>query len=104
MNELTRVSEIVKHILETEPETRNNDGLLYVKVCQYFNPSIDLFPFGVVMANLNSYNLPPAETVRRARAKIQAKNEHLQANKTVKEYRAENELKYKAFALDMQYE
>lgn len=104
MNELKNIAAVVKFILETEPDTRNNDGLLYVRVCQYFNPSINLFPFGTVMANQKSYNLPGAETVRRARQKIQAANEHLKANKTVKEYRAENELKYKAFALDMQYE
>lgn len=104
MNELKNVAAVVKFILETEPDTRNNDGLLYVRVCQWFNPSIDRFPFGLVMANQNSYNLPPAESVRRARQKIQAQYEHLKANKTVKEYRAENELKYKAFALDMQYE
>lgn len=104
MNELKNVAAVVKFILETEPDTRNNDGLLYVRVCQYFNPSIDMFPFGVVMSNQRSYNLPGAETVRRARQKVQEKYEHLKANKTVKEYRAENEVKYKAFALDMQYE
>ena len=101
MHELKKVSEIVEHILKTEPETRSNDGLLYVRVCQYFNPSIDRFPFGVVMANQKLYDIPPAESVRRARAKIQSKNEHLQADKTVKEYRAKSEIKYKAFALDM---
>ncbi len=104
MGELKHVSAVVKRILEEEPDTRNNDGLLYLRVCQYYNPSIAMFPFGPVMSNLNSYNLPPAESVRRARQKMQAQYEHLKANKTVKEHRAENELKYKAFALDMQYE
>ena len=100
MEQLKNVTAVVKFLLETEPQTRNNDGLLYVRVCQHFNPSIDLFPFGLVMQNQKIYNLPPAESVRRARAKIQAKNEHLRACKTVQEYRAENETKYKAFALD----
>jgi hypothetical protein len=104
MEQLKNVTAVVKHLLETEPQTRNNDGLLYVRVCQHYNPSIDLFPFGVVMQNQILYDIPSAETVRRARQKVQERNEHLKACKTVKEYRAENELKYKAFALDMQYE
>lgn len=100
MEQLKYISEIVKHLLETEPQTRNNDGLLYVRVCEYFNPSIACFPFGVVMANQKQYDLPPAESVRRARAKLQAKNEHLRACETVQKYRTENETKYKAYALD----
>jgi hypothetical protein len=102
--ELLQVKAVVKFLLETEPNTRNNDGLLYVRVCQCFNPSIDQFPFGVVMANQKQFNIPSAETVRRARQKLQAEFEHLKANKQVKEHRAVQEMKYKSFALDLIYE
>ena len=104
MDELKHITAIVKYILETEPDTRSNDGLLYVKVCQFYNPSIDLFPFGTVLANVRYFDIPPYSSVDRARRKIQAKYEHLKACKTVKGYRANNEIKYKAFALDMNYE
>lgn len=104
MKRLISVSADVKFLLENQPETRNSDSLLYVEVCKLHNPTVHLFPFGAVMANPKVYDLPQFESVRRARQKVQAENEHLKANKTVKEYRAENELKYKAFALDMQYE
>ena len=104
MDELKHITAIVKYILETEPDTRNNDGLLYVKVCKLYNPSIDLFPFGTVFANVRCFDIPPYNSVDRIRRRIQAKYEHLKACKTVKEYRAENEIKHKAYALDLNYE
>ena len=104
MEELKHISAVVKFILETEPKTRNDDNLLYVRVCQFYNPSIDKFPFGTVLANARMYDIPNMKSVERARRKLQAKYEHLKSSKTAKEYRAEEELKYTAFALDMQYE
>lgn len=104
MNDLKSISAKVKMILEEEPATRNSDELLYVKVCQQYNPSISVFPFGTVLPNYRTYGLPSMKSVERARRKVQEKNEHLKACKIVKECRAENELKYKSFALDMQYE
>ena len=98
--EFKHLTQVVRYILQTEPDTRSNDGLLFLRVCEQYNPSIALFPFGVVISNLNSYNLPNIESVRRTRQKIQAENEHLKACETVQEYRAENEIKYRAFALN----
>ena len=104
MDELRHISTIVKYILETEPATRKDDNLLYVRVCQFYNPSIAEFPFGTVLSNWYVYDIPNYKSVERARRRIQAKYEHLKSNKETKEYRAKEELKYKAFALDMQYE
>lgn len=33
--ELRTVKELVEHVLETKPKTRNSDTLLYIEVCKY---------------------------------------------------------------------
>lgn len=98
MNKLESIAALVKTILENHPETRNSDDLLYLKVCQHFNPSIGMFPFGTVFANLKTYDLPNIKSVERARRKIQAKHPELASDKKVKAARTEEEIKYKAFA------
>lgn len=104
MSKLKHISTIVKYILETEPETRNDDNKLYVKVCTFYNPSIDEFPFGLVFRNARMFGIPSYKSVERARRKLQKEYEHLKSSQTIKEYRAEEEIRYKAFALNMQYE
>ena len=97
-NKLIRISTLVKAILEECPETRNSDDLLYLKVCQYFNPSIGMFPFGTVIANLKIYDLPNIKSVERARRKIQAEHPELAAKQNVKDKRTKAEQDYKSFA------
>lgn len=104
MGKLKHISTIVKYILETEPATRNDDNLLYVRVCLFYNPSIDKFPFGTVFTNSRMFDIPSYKSVERSRRKLQREYEHLKSSQTIKEYRAAEELRYKAFALNMQYE
>lgn len=104
MDNLNNITKLVKHFLETDPATRNNDGLLYLKVCQLYNPDIAEKNFGEVMINARFYNLPNIKSVERTRRKMQEKYEHLCASEQVKEYRAEMEMQHKAYALDLQYE
>ena len=33
--ELRTVKELVEHVLETKPKTRNSDTLLYIEACKY---------------------------------------------------------------------
>lgn len=96
--ELIKISTLVKAILIECPETRNSDDLLYLKVCQYFNPSIGMFPFGTVIANLKVYDLPNIKSVERARRKIQAENPELAPRQKVKAKRIKAEKDFREFA------
>lgn len=95
---LIKTSILVKAILVEFPETRNNDDLLYLKACQYFNPSIGMFPFGTVLTNAASYFIPSYKSVERARRKIQAENPELAPRQKVKAKRIKAEKDFREFA------
>lgn len=98
MNKLKNTKELVQAILENSPETRNSDMLLYFRVCQIKNAGALHLPFGAVITNLDRCKLPPFESVRRARQKIQAEFPHLAPCKKIEEFRAENEVEFREFA------
>ena len=93
--EFKQTSAIVKQILTDYPQTRNSDNLLYVKVVEKLNERALYKPFWDVMASMKELGLPCFETVRRSRQKIQAKYEHLRADETVQNFRADLQEDYK---------
>ena len=81
--ELKTTTDLVKDILEKVPETRNNDNLLYYRVCEKLNHVVLGLSFGMVLINQKEFNLPSIETVGRARRKVQEKYAHLRASDNV---------------------
>lgn len=102
MNDLNTTSKIVKHILNTDPHTRNSDSFLYLKVLEYIADQKGLlFPGMTVqyfLTNLSDLPFQNSETVRRTRQKLQAEYPELSANTDVKEMRAEKEKEYLNYA------
>ena len=96
-NKLYETKALVKQILEENEGARNSDNVLYVELCYRVNPSVMRLPFEDVVGNLASLGLPPFESVRRARQKLQADYPDLRACDEVALYRAENETAYKEF-------
>ena len=99
MTDILSVEGIVKSILQKDKKARNNDALLYLKVCKAIRPKACKLPFDVVMSQRNELGLPNYETVGRARRKLQAEDESLKADTSVKEARAEREKEFKNYAL-----
>jgi hypothetical protein len=89
---------LVKSILETIPETRSSDTLLYYEVCKVKNEYILDEPFGGVLRIFSKLGLPPFESVRRSRQKVQEEHPELAASAEVQVFRAENEEEYREFA------
>lgn len=98
MDNLEKFTTIVKKILESQPETRNSDNLLYYRVCVKLNKQVLSLPFGEVLLHLKDYNLPQFETVRRARQKIQHEFKELAGTKNVEKTRHENEKEFREYA------
>lgn len=98
MKHIKNTSDIVKHILEEVPGTRNDDDLLYCKVLECVNEECVKMPLHVFLKLRKHYKLPPFESVRRSRQKIQAAYPWLRANDTVEGYRAVNEEIVKKYA------
>jgi len=103
MDELKSVSKVVKRILETDPQTRNSDSFLYLKVAKCYArangfASFDKIPVTVFLEHMGAWKFPPFESVRRARQKIQAEYPELAACDRVSAMRSEKVSDYRAFA------
>lgn len=103
MNELKNTTALVKSILEQDKRCRNSDSFLYLKVLSAVGKQkgIDLEKMSVpyFLLNLHGAGFPGFETVRRTRQKLQQHHPELAACEAVEGFRAENEQKYKAYAL-----
>lgn len=102
MNDIHKTSAIVKAILEAKTETRNSDELLYREVLAVHGFEMDKdilsMSVGYFLRNMNLYNCPKFETVRRSRQKIQATYPELRPCKAVEDGRMQNEQLFRGFA------
>ena len=97
-SKLYETKELVKQVLEENERARNSDNELYILVCNKINPHVLYMPFCDVLRQLEEHSLPPFESVRRARQKIQAERPDLRPCDEVALFRAENETAYQEFA------
>lgn len=95
-------SDLVHEILKTEPECRNSDNILYLRVLQTIGKQngIDVNTMSVptLFVNMAAMKFPAFETVRRTRQKIQECNEELRPVATVGAYRTVLEEEYRDYA------
>lgn len=103
MNQLKTTRALVKRIMENDPQTRNSDSYLYLKVIEHIaaEKNISLANISVVkyLLHMKDLGFPPFESVRRSRQKIQEHHPELAACSKVEEKRMENEKEYRAFAV-----
>lgn len=100
--QLITTTNLVKMILETNPQARNSDSLLYLKVLEHcaLQKGIDLEYLSVsaFLTSMNIFGFPCFETVRRARQKIQSEHPELKGCAAVEAVRAENEQAFREYA------
>ena len=103
MLDLKNTTALVKSILEQDKQCRNSDSFLYLKVLSAIGKQkgIDIEKMSVTyfLVNLHGAGLPPFESVRRARQKVQAAYPELRACEAVEGFRAENEAQFRAYAV-----
>lgn len=100
---ISKVHDLVKEILESNSSARNSDNTLYTAVIQKLEPSLVDEPFWFVMANISELKLPPYETVRRTRQKIQAECPWLQATDKVVQERRGQIIEFREYAVSHGY-
>lgn len=102
MFDLKNTTALVKSILTHDEKCRNSDSFLYLKVLTEVGKQkgIDIEKMSIpyFFMNLHGAGLPPFESVRRARQKVQAAFPELAACDKVNDFRAQNESEYRAFA------
>ena len=103
MLDLKNTTALVKSILEQDKQCRNSDSFLYLKVLSAVakQKGIDIEKMTVpfFLMNLHGAGLPPFESVRRSRQKIQQHHPELAASEAVEGFRAENEREFRAYAV-----
>ena len=95
MNEIKATSKLVKKTLISHPDARNSDNYLYYVICkgQLEKQGLDInkISFSKALLNRKIYKLPPFETCRRSRQKIQKECPELAGTDEVEEVRSYNE-------------
>ena len=86
------LTKIVKRVLQENQDARDSDFRLVCWVYYYINPDVLGMPFSKVMWNHNELNIPPFETVRRTRQKLQ--HDHPELRGKVYEKRMEKQFEY----------
>lgn len=79
------ITEEVKKLLIEYPETRDSDLKLYIRIAE--KRGCERYPLCEVLSDLDFYDMPPFETVRRSRQKVQEFNPDLKASAAVQEAR-----------------
>ena len=99
---LIAITDLVKTLLAIDPQTRNSDSYLYLKVLEHtaVQKGIDLseFPVPYFLVHMKEYGFPPFESVRRSRQKLQREYPELKGCEAVQEARAENEVEFRQYA------
>lgn len=89
-------------VLESHPETRSSDDLLYYYICEkkLYEKGYGIvhMRFADVWLDRKEYGLPPFETVRRTRQKVQSQHPELRAAADVEAMRMALEDEYRDYA------
>lgn len=97
---LRNMTELVRTIMEQQPETRSSDNLLYIEVLKRCTSQNVLnMPVWAFYQHQREWQLPSIETVGRCRRKAQQENPHLKAKPEVEGFRYDNETKFIEFAV-----
>lgn len=73
MNEVKTIENNVLEILKKYPETRQDDMALILRYYIIYGAKcIEYMPFGEVLSNYKSFELPCFESIRRARQRVQS--------------------------------
>lgn len=98
MPDLKTTKALVKSILEQDEQARNSDSFLYFRLLERIDKAILTVPVHDFLLGMGLNGIPPFESVRRTRQKIQAECPWLASCEKVSAMRAENEQIYRKFA------
>ena len=100
---LRNMTELVRTIMEQQPETRSSDNLLYIEVLRHYTAETGIqalnLPVWMLYQHLTEWQIPSIETVGRCRRKAQQENPHLKAKPEVEDFRYDKETEFIGFAV-----
>lgn len=84
MERLKKVEAVVEKILDIRKDTRENDDILYLCVCEYFHRGISSMVLKDFLKSRKETGCPNFETVRRTRQKVFERRPELKPAKVTK--------------------
>lgn len=81
MKRLKNVEHVVENILNTMEDSRGNDDILYLYVCEHFNDKVSSMTLKNFLITRKATGCPTFETVRRTRQKVFEKRPELKPKK-----------------------
>ena len=100
--ELKTTTDLVRHILQQNPQARSSDNCLYYMVLSAIGKKngVDIERMSIphFLFHLKDYGFPGFETVRRSRQKLQAEHPELAACDAVEGQRILNEQTFRDYA------
>jgi hypothetical protein len=99
MRSLKKTEEVVEKILDMRKDTRENDDILYLCVCEYFHRGASSMTLKAFLKSRNKMNCPNFASVTRARRKVFERRPELKPPK-VTELREDMEEVYIDYAIN----
>lgn len=84
MKGLKKIEEVVEKVLDVKKEARENDDILYLYVCEYFNRGVSSQSLSDFLQTRHKTACPNFESVTRARRKVFEKRPELKPAKIIK--------------------
>ena len=97
VKKLKKLEDMIKPILKEQPQTREDDFLLYAEIIKACNPKLLQISARTLLICHNELNVPNIKSVERARRKIQEKYPELASERT-KRKRAEEKGAYNTYS------
>ena len=85
MKDLNTIQKYVEEVMTRYPETRDDDDLLYWRVCEAINPFINTMTFTQFLRNRGVAGVPSYGSVGRVGRKVRKMNEELRSSKQATE-------------------
>lgn len=102
MENIRQTSKLVKQIMTENPQTRNSDSFLYLKVLERQATKTGIpvaeVPLALFLQKGTEWGFSPFETVRRTRQKIQRECPELASTEKVAQMRFVNEAAFREYA------
>jgi hypothetical protein len=91
VEKLKKLENVIKPILENQPQTREDDFLLYAEVIKEYYPDLLNITTGTFLVSHKFLNVPNIKSVERARRKIQEKHPELATERAKRKRATEQE-------------
>lgn len=99
MKDLKKIEEVVEKVLDMRKDTRENDDILYLCVCEYFHRGVSSMTLKAFLKSRKETHCPNFASVTRARRKVFKRRPELKPPK-VTELREEMEEIYIDYAIN----